>query len=489
MIPQKVHRQDCSSLLLGKGTFCAKGRCTGPFFLLMTLLASLSLLFSSGCTSGCTSSSNEIPLNIIYMAQAGYQPQVIEALSQEFERSHPGVKVSVSFMKYDEQHEKIVTSAAAPTSTYDVIALDLIWTAEFAARKFVHPLEQRITPELRSDIAPVLWDAFTYQDHLWAMPFLANFQLFFYNRKYLAQAGYHSPPQTMEEWEDQMVRMKEKGVVEYPFTDSWNQKEGLVCEYVWFAGAYGGSIFDERGQPVFREGPGLQALETMVRWIKLGLVNPVALNSDEPMAKDTFISGSAAFTTNWTFQYALMKDPAVSKVVEDGVMGLIPVSRIRRQARTRTQASRMAQMAKPGGPSGQPAQKSGGLKEPAGTLAAPTASVSGFQGLAIMSNSAHPDLAWEYIRFLTSPKVQSQHLEEFPVWTSVQNNPESLRRDPVLALKSQQILGCFHRPKIPLYPEVSSILQKYIHLALQGKESPKDALEHAHQEILRLEEE
>ncbi|HHW14998.1 MAG TPA: ABC transporter substrate-binding protein, partial [Firmicutes bacterium] len=38
-------------------------------------------------------------------------------------------------------------------------------------------------------------------------------------------------------------------------------------------------------------------------------------------------------------------------------------------------------------------------------------------------------------------------------------------------------------PKVPPYPEVSSILQRYIHQALQMKLSPKEALDKAKAEI------
>ncbi|MBI2263785.1 MAG: extracellular solute-binding protein [Armatimonadetes bacterium] len=421
---------------------------SGLFVILMLLI--------TGCARGPGGGAPARPtgpvtLHVLYMAQAGYQPPVFEAITKDFEAQNPNVKVNVSFVKYDEQHEKIVTSAASPTATYDVIALDLVWTAEFASRNFVLPVETRVTEKTKKDISPVIWDAFTYQDHVWAMPFLANFQLFFYNKTMLAKAGFSGPPKTIEEWEAQMVALKKKKILEYPFSDSWNQKEGLVCEYVWWTGACGGETFNEKGEPVFNQGPGLAALETMVRWVKEGLVNPVALTSDEPAAKDTFLAGEAAFTSNWTFQYKLMKDPANSRVAEDAEMGLIPVSKsIYEKAKNHT------------------------------------ATVSGFQGLAIMANSRNPEEAWQYITHVTSPKVQASHLEEMPVWLPVQRDQGNRKKDPVLSTKSDQIEGAHHRPKLVKYPEVSSIMQRYIHQALEQKMSAKEALDKAAAEIKAL---
>ena len=409
----------------------------------MAVLLTLSLLLAF---PGASPAADKV-LNVIYMAQAGYQPDVFQARIKKFKDKF-NVDVNLTFVKYDEQHEKIVASAAAPRATYDVFSLDLIWTAEFAKKGFSIPLDDRISPEMKADIAPAIWDAFVADGKTWAMPFLANFQLFFYNTDYIRKAGFTGPPKNMEELEEQMKAMKDKGIVKYPWSDSWNQKEGLVCEYVWMTGSYGGDTFDQQGKPIFNQGAGLKALETMVRWLKEGLADPNSLVQDEPMAKDAFISGSCAFNSNWTFQYGLMLDPANSKVAGVAKMGLLPVSK-------------------------------DVYKEGAYT----TTSVSGFQGMAIMSNSAEKDLAWELIKFMTAPEFQGAHLEEMPVWTSVQKDPKTLASDPVMPVKAAEIAAVHHRPKVAAYPEVSSILQRYIHLALEMKMSPKDALDKAAAEI------
>ncbi|BAS27130.1 extracellular solute-binding protein [Limnochorda pilosa] len=385
-------------------------------------------------------------LNVLYMAQAGYQPDDVRAMADLFEEVSDA-KVNLTFVKYDEMHEKIVTSAIAPVATYDVVLLDLIWTAEFASRRMVAPLDDFITPQMRADIKPAILDAFVFDGKTWAMPFLANFQLFFYNQRMIEQAGFSGPPQTLEEMVEQMKAMKAKGIVSYPWTDSWNQKEGLTCEFVWLTGAFGGDTFDAQGRPVFNRGPGLKALEFMVRLLDEGLANPKSLTNDEAAAKDDFIAGNAAFTTNWTFQYGLMNDPSVSKVVGDGRMGLIPVAADARAAGART------------------------------------ASVSGFQGAAIMANSRSKELAWKYVRFITSPLVQRAFLQEMPVWTSVQQSAYAQTMDPVIGVKAEQLGAVHHRPKVPPYPEVSSIMQRYIHLALEKKMTPQQALDAAVREI------
>jgi multiple sugar transport system substrate-binding protein len=414
---------------------------------LLLIALALSLVFGASCLS---SAKDKETLNVIYMAQAGYQPDDIRDMANLFEEL-TDTKVNITFVKYDEMHEKIVTSAVAPVATYDAILLDLIWTAEFASKRMVIPLDDRITPAMRKDIAPAIMGAFEFNKKTWAMPFLANFQLFFYNLDLIKKAGFSGPPKSLEEMVEQMKAIKAKGLCKYPWTDSWNQKEGLVCEYVWLTGAFGGETFNEDGEPIFNQGPGLKALEFMVDLLKEGLASPKALTNDEPAAKDDFISGNAAFTTNWTFQYALMNDPSVSKVVGEGKMGLIPVSR-----------------------------------EALNKYKFDTATVSGFQGAAIMANSRKKDLAWQYVKFITSPLVQRSYLQEMPVWTSVQTSAYATMMDPTMPIKAKEIASVHHRPKVPPYPEVSSTLQRYIHQALQMKMGPKEALDKARAEIETL---
>jgi multiple sugar transport system substrate-binding protein len=410
-------------------------------FILVILMVGMMLM------SGAFTALAAEEINVIYMAQAAYQPPEIRDMADLFEEIS-GIKVNLEFVKYDEQHEKVVASAVAPIPTYDVFSLDLIWTAEFASKGFCVPLDDYISSAVKADIAPAIMDAFVFDGKTWAMPFLANFQLFFYNIDMIKKAGFTSPPKTLEEMVEQMKAMKEKGIVKYPWTDSWNQKEALTCEYVWLTGAFGGDTFDKKGKPIFNTGPGLKALEFMVMLLDEGLANPKALTNDEPAAKDDFIAGNAAFTSNWTFQYGLMNDPAVSRVVGAGKMGLLPVS-----------------------------------KDVLGKYPYDTASVSGFQGAAILANSKHKEAAWKYLRYITSPIVQRAYLTEMPVWTSVQTSAYAKTMDPVIDIKAKEIASVHHRPKVPPYPEVSSILQRYIHLALEGKIKPKAALDKAKAEI------
>jgi multiple sugar transport system substrate-binding protein len=382
--------------------------------------------------------AGEVTMNALYMNQAGYSDTVLLDIADRYtKQSGTPVKLNYTFVKYDELHDKIVTSAAAATATFDVILLDLIWTSEFGAKGYVIPLDDRIAAEMKNDIAPAIFSAFVYNGKTWAFPFLANFQCFFYNADQLDKAGYAAAPATLEEWYQQMVDLKSKGVVTYPYTDSWNQKEGLVCDYVRTAAQYNGDLFDESGKPIMDQGAGLQALQFMRRCIDEGLADPAATNTDEPGAMNAFVSGAVTFNTNWTFVRGNMLDPEVSQIVEHARVGLIPSAQ--------------------------------GSPNPAG-------SVSGFQGLAVMANSKNPDTAWDFIKFATSPQIQGEHLEsEFPVWTSVQKSEEILKINSDAPAYATNLANVRHRPRVPNYQQVSAIIQEEVHNCLLTLASPEDA--------------
>jgi multiple sugar transport system substrate-binding protein len=354
-----------------------------------------------------------------------------------------GIEVKIDYIDYNDQYEKIVGSA----SIYDVLSLDQIWLADFVSKGLLAPLDDYITKRMKRDCVPAVLKAFQYQNETWAFPFLVNFQLFFYNENMVKAAGFKNPPKSLEAMVEQMRAMKERGIIEYPWTDSWDQSEGLINEYVWLTAAFGGSLFDEAGKPVFDQKAGTMALKFMVMLLKEQLAHPKILTNDEIAAKDDFISGQAAFTSNWIFQAGFLDDPKVSTIIKQGKMGLLPASE---------------------------------------SITSTTASVGGFQGIAIPAASQQKEAAWKWIKFFTSPLVQRAYFFEMPIWTSVQTSQDANMLDPMMTIKREQLLNVHHRPNIPNYSEVSLILQKYIHLTLKGRMEATAALKQAKTEIEAL---
>lgn len=386
----------------------------------------------------------ETAIQVLLIEDAGYQADDVKMLRTVF-KTMTGITVNTDAVRYEEYVEYLLASG----TQYDVCALDHIWVADLASRDLLMPLDDFITRPMRRDLSPGLKEAFMYQKKIWGMPFLLNVQFLFYNSRMLEDAGFLLPPTSLEMLAEYMRTMKEKGVVEYPWTDAWQSAESLVTEFVWLLGAFEGQLFDADGQPAFDQDAGVQALEFMTMLLDEELAPPVILYQDELAAKDDFLAGRAAFTSNWLFLHGLLKTSPDPVIAGEGKINLLPASE-------------------------------------SASATAKTASVASVQGLAILSTADQKDAAWLWIQFFTSQLAQRAFLYEMPVWTSVQTSEDAQFLDPDMLVKRNQLLGAATRPNIVRYEQISAILQTAIHRALLGEIQPAEALSQAKVDIESL---
>jgi len=377
--------------------------------------------------------------------QVGYDATVLQSLANKFRTLHDNkVFVSIETAHYRELYESILAAGLSKPAPYDVVGLDQVWVPEFANRKQLLSLKDQIPDDARSDIMPSLLDAFSFKGTNWAMPHVLNVQSLYYNKSQLRAAGFNDPPKTLEEWYTQMTALRRRVV---PYTDSWAQDEGLVSDFVRITAQFGGDLFDAGGKPLLLQQPAQRAAAFMRQLIDEHLVRTDVAASNEPDAMRAFLSGGVAFTTNWNFVWGAMNDPLYSSIVGQGSVAPIPAA-----------AS-----------TGQSA-----------------ASVSGFLGLSVLANSAHPDLAVAWLRYLTSPEVQAQQMAELPIWTSLQNSSDLRKANPQIGVFLTNLANARPRPKLGHYVEASSVLQRHLHDLVLGSASPTTAMAQAQAELLAL---
>jgi multiple sugar transport system substrate-binding protein len=396
----------------------------------------------------CTLYLDGQELNMLYMAQAGYQPSDILREARSFEEK-TGIAVNLSFVEYEDQYNLIIESSKKQTADYDIILVDLIWTADFAEKAIIDPIPSYLVEEVKAGIIPEIYSAFTYNERIWAVPFLANFQLFYTNMELLRRSGFIRPPATLEELVDMACTAKKMGVIDYPLFDSLRKQEVLVCEFVWLVGAFGGDLVDQHGKINLITPACAKALDFVVNLLDEGLLNPYSLASEEVFAAEVFIWGDCLFTTNWTFLTGLIRESELP-IRRSGKASLIPSAEA--VARNGDTAS----------------------------------TISGFQGLSVTRNSLYKEKAWRFISYLSSPAFQRKHLAEMSVWQQVWTEENTLKEDPNIELKKEQILRVHHRPIHPRYREVSARLQHWIYEALSGNIDARAALENAQRDIDNL---
>lgn len=380
-------------------------------------------------------------INALFMSQAAYSESDVRAMTADFEKANPGIKVNAEFVPYEGLHDK-TTLAQGAGSGYDVVLFDVIWPAEFAENKVLVDVTDKITPEMKKGVLPGAWTTVEYKGHRYGMPWILDTKYLFYNTEILKKAGIAHPPKTWAELEKQAEIIKEKKLVEYPIVWSWAQAEAAICDYTTLVAAYGGKFLDDSGKPAFQTGGGVDALKYMVETTDKGLTNPHSKEYLEEDVRRVFSSGEAAFALNWTYMYNMANgDPKESKIV--GKVGVVPAPGVEGKSKA--------------------------------------SAVNGSMGLGITSTSKHPDEAWKYIVFMTSQKVQNKYAKlSLPIWAGSYSDPAVTKGQESLVAAAKQSLGLmFPRPTTPTYQQLSTQLQQAIHTALLKSASPADALQTA----------
>jgi multiple sugar transport system substrate-binding protein len=415
-------------------------------------LLAMVVLFVVG-SLGCAPkpAAGPVTIHVLTMDQAGLKPAEIDQIARDFEAKNPDIKVSMEYVSYDNVHDKIVTGMAAKPPAYDAAMLDVIWPDEFIKSGYLADVTDRVTPTMKSDMFPASWNGVTRNGKVYGMPWLMDVKYFMYNKDMLQKAGITAPPATWEELVDQAKIIKQKGIAEFPIIWSWNQKEGVVCDYTVLLFGNGGAFLDASGKPVFNNDKGVQVLTWMKQTLDDGLSNPSSVASDEPAVEADFLAGKSAFAVNWLFQYSDSNDATKSQIVGQAAFAPMPVFKAGADA---------------------------GIKG---------SSVDGSSAFAIMATSPYIDQTWKWLSYLASNDVQMKFSAEMlPVWqTDFQGdtlktlqaaNPNNPVTVPAFMA---QFPYANERPTVAYYNEGSAALQLAIQQALTGVATPKDALDAA----------
>jgi multiple sugar transport system substrate-binding protein len=398
---------------------------------------------------GCQPKAGPVTIHILTMDQAGLKPAEIDQIARDFEALNPDIKVIMEYVGYDYVHDKIVTGMAAKPPAYDAAMIDVIWPDEFIKAGYLLDVTSRVSPDMKANMFPASWNGVTRDGKIYGMPWLMDVKYFMYNKDVLQQAGITAPPKTWEELVDQAKIIKQKGLVEFPIIWSWNQKEGVVCDFTVLLFGNGGAFLDANGKPAFNNEKGVQLLTWMKQTLDDGLSNPSSVSSDEGAVETDFLAGKSAFAVNWLFQYSDSNDATKSQIVGKAAFAPMPVFADGAAA---------------------------GIKG---------SSVDGSSSFAIMATTPYPDQTWKFLTYLASNEVQIKYSAEMlPVW---QNDFQGdalanlLAATPMNPVTVPAFLGQFpyanERPTVSYYNEASAALQLAIQEVLTGVKSPKDALD------------
>src|SRR5829696_5829209 len=148
---------------------------------------------NAGGSSGALEGTGEITL-ATGKDTSGNMQKIVDAWNAD----HPNEKVRIVELpeSADGQRQQMVQNAQVKSDAYSVLNLDVVWTAEFAANRWVQELPaDKFT--LDQFLEPAVSTA-KYRDKLYAVPSTSDGGLLYYRKDLLDAAGVQ-PPKT---WHD-----------------------------------------------------------------------------------------------------------------------------------------------------------------------------------------------------------------------------------------------------------------------------------------------
>ena len=394
---------------------------------------------AGAATSAPAGSSGGGEINLLWSDTTNVRAPLIEDFTKA-----TGIKVNQTIVQYNERLSKITTSVQGGGG-FDVVQMDTIWTAQFAAAGWVDDLTDRITPAIKSDVPDSSLGAVRYNGKLYGMPLFNSAKHLFYNEKLLKDAGISAPPATLDEFVQQAKATTKQG--QWGSVWGWKQAEGLICDWVAIMFARpGAQVLDADGKAVFNTKGGTEALQWMVDLLYTHKVaDPASLEFTEDDVRKSLETGTYALTYNWEGVLPEANQADKSKAAPNVKIALLP-----------------------GG---------AGVK---------SSSVNGSEGWAITAASKNKDAAWKLLEYMASPAWQKKAAVvagDYPILSSLYTDPELQKNVQDFAVYGEQFKYLAVRPQVAGYAQKSDIIQKHLHEALLQKASPKDAMDAAATEV------
>ncbi len=375
----------------------------------------------------------------------GAEADLLRSQIARYVAEHPGrrVEVRVTPDAADQRHQLYVQWLNARATAPDVLQLDVIWTAEFAAAGWILPLD-RFQPPVDSFFGAGI-SANRWRDSLYALPWFVDVGMLYWRTDLMT-----APPAAFDQLRSLAGSAMRDGGVRYGFVWQGARYEGLITAFVEMLGAHGGSILDDRGRVSVDAPAGVRALTAMRDAIRDGGISPEAvLTWQEEQTRFAFQNGNAAFMRNWPYAYPLMQDSAESRVA--GRFAVAPM--------------------------------------PAAEGGSPSAALGGGQ-LAINAHSRHPQEAFELIAYLLAPAQMLERARvvgQYPSRRDLYDGLELAEALPIPPADVRRIIeAATPRPVTPVYTQLSEILQVQLHRALTGQTEPDAALASAARQMEEL---
>jgi trehalose/maltose transport system substrate-binding protein len=320
----------------------------------------------------------------------------------------------------------------AQSPDIDVMMIDVIWPG--ALGQHLADLSQALGQEAEQHY-PGIIENNTVEGRLVAMPWFGDFGMLYYRTDLLEQYGFDGPPETWTELEEQARTVMEGEMQNNPnftgFVFQGNAYEGLTTNALeWLAS--NGVRFIEEGEVTINDPAAIEMLNRTRDWV--GDIAPRGVTGyQEEDARNVFQGGNAMFMRNWPYAYA------AGQLEDSPIRGIFDVAPL---------------------PHGEGGESTG--------------TVGGWQ-LAVSNYSQNQEAAAEFVRYMTSPEVQTYRAIEgsfVPTIPEVAQDPQVLEAMPFL--EPMEDVVRVTRPSTELaerYNEGSTAIFQGVNQILNGQDA------------------
>jgi multiple sugar transport system substrate-binding protein len=409
-------------------------------FLKATMGAALGALLAAG--SATFAHAQQTTLRIFTGGQQ--RPDVMRRIADEYEKRTPGVKIEVEVggATSEQQQQYLNTVLASKDSALDVILIDVIRPAQWAAAQWAEPLDAFLGADkdrIMARYLPAYREANIVNGRVIALPYFADAQ-FLYYRKDLLEKHRVQPPKT---WAELIEASKKIQAAEgnpnlSGFQTAGAPIEGTVCTYLVPLWGAGSALTNAQGQLNLNTP---EARRPFQLWADMKAANVTPPNLAEiptDRIRQNLQAGNLIYGMTWGYVWNRAENDADSTV--KGKIGVVPL--------------------------------------PGFTADKAATCIGGWQ-LAVSSFSKNKKAAFDFAMYLSSPevsKMQAIAASHLPVFADVYTDPDVLRANPWFAQALPVVQTARARPVAPNYPRVSEIIRTNMNAFLAGSKTADAAL-------------
>lgn len=344
---------------------------------------------------------------------------------EKWNAEHPDEEVTLSELagEADAQRETLVQSLQAGNSDYDVMALDVVWTADFAANQWLAPLTGDLEVDT-SDLLQSTVDSATYNGTLYALPQNTNGQLLYRNTEIIPEA-----PTNWAELEASCADIEGDCL-----TLQLKQYEGLTVNTVGFMEGWGGSVLDDAGEVTVDSDEAKAGLQALVDAYDNGTIASASTSATEEETNLAFVGGETAYAINWPYMFTNAEGETSEVAGNFEVQPLV-------------------------GQDGVGVSTLGGYNN------------------GININSENKLTALDFIQFIINEENQTSFAEASfpPVLASIYEDEALVEQFPYLPALKESLENAAPRPVSPFYTAISKAIQDNAYAALTAGKSVDDA--------------